>query len=63
MASAARIPNSTARRLITGRLPGMPWHTGQVWVFGAAPKVVAQPQNILVRVRRCACTSSPMTVS
>src|SRR5436309_15500587 len=41
----------------------MPWHTGQVWVFGGAPKVVGQPQNILVRVVSCAWTSSPMTTS
>src|SRR2546430_17132841 len=41
----------------------MPWHTGQVWVFGGAPKVVGQPQNILVRVVSCAWTSRPMTTS
>ena len=33
------MPNSMARRLITGSEPGMPRQTGQVWVFGAAPKV------------------------
>ena len=57
------MPNSMARRLITGSEPGMPWQTGQVWVFGAAPKVARQPQNILVAVASCACTSRPMTVS
>ena len=25
-------------------------HTGQHWVFGAAPKAVEQEQNILLRV-------------
>jgi hypothetical protein len=54
MASAVLIPNSTARRLMTGSVPGMPWQTGQVWVLGGAPKAVEQPQNILVRVRSCA---------
>ena len=58
-----RMPNSMARRLMTGRTPGMPWQTGHVWWFGGAPKVVAQPQNIFERVRSCAWTSSPMTVS
>ena len=41
----------------------MPWQTGHVWWFGGAPKVVAQPQNIFERVRSCAWTSRPMTVS
>ena len=41
----------------------MPWQIGQVWLFGGAPKVVAQPQNIFERVRRWTWTSSPMTVS
>jgi hypothetical protein len=31
-------------------VPGIPWHTGHVWVFGAAPKVVEHPQNIFERV-------------
>ncbi len=52
-----------ARRLITGSEPGNPRQTGQVWVFGAAPKVARQPQNILVTVASWAWTSRPMTVS
>src|SRR5439155_15279756 len=57
------MPNSTARRLITGRTPGIPWQTGYVWLLGTAPNVVAQPQNIFERVRSWAWTSRPMTVS
>jgi hypothetical protein len=57
------MPNSTARRLITGSTPGMPWHTGQVCAFGGAPNFVVQPQNIFDFVESCACTSSPMTTS
>ena len=67
-----RMPNSIARRLITGSTPGMPRQTGQVWVLGGAPKVVAQPQNIFERVeelrvdlepddrlvRRCSCRAT-----
>src|SRR6476660_1036694 len=62
-ASAARVPSSTARRFSTGKAPGRPRHTGQTWVFGAAPKLVGQPQNIFVSVRSCAWNSSPMTAS
>jgi len=62
-ASAVRTPYSIARRLITGSVPGMPWQTGHVCVFGGAPNVVGQPQNILVRVVSWAWTSSPMTTS
>src|SRR3989442_11299691 len=57
------MPNSTARRLTTGSTPGIPWQTGHVWLFGGAPKVVGQPQSIFDRVRSCAWTSRPMTVS
>src|SRR5438445_11854515 len=57
------MPSSTARRLTTGSTPGIPWQTGHVWLFGGAPKVVGQPQNIFDRVRSCAWTSRPMTVS
>ena len=31
MARAVRIPNSMARRLMTGSTPGMPWQMGHVW--------------------------------
>src|SRR5712692_1080840 len=62
-ASPVRMANSTALRLMTGKTPGMPRHTGHVWVLGAAPNFVPHPQNILDSVRSCACTSSPMTTS
>ena len=35
----------------------------EVWLFGERPKVVPHPQNILVFVRNCACTSTPITTS
>jgi hypothetical protein len=54
---------SIAARLATGRLPGSPRHTGQVWVFGSAPKSVGQPQNIFVAVPSSTCVSSPITGS
>ena len=34
----------------TGRVPGIPVQTGQVWVLGAPPNAVEQPQNIFVFV-------------
>ena len=46
----AWMASSTAWRLSTGRAPGRPRHTGQTLVFGGAPKLVGQPQNIFVRV-------------
>jgi len=57
------MPNSIARRLTTGSTPGIPWQTGHVWLFGGAPKLVGQPQNIFERVRSWAWTSRPMTTS
>ena len=33
-----------------GKAPGIPVQTGQVWVLGAAPNAVEQPQKILVFV-------------
>ena len=42
-----RIADSIALALTTGSEPGRPRQTGQVWVFGSAPKAFAQPQNIL----------------
>src|SRR2546428_11360693 len=57
------MPSSTARRLTTGSTPGIPWQTGHVWLFGGAPKVVGQPQNLFDRVRSCAWTSRPLTGS
>ena len=50
---------SIARLLTTGRAPGNPKQTGQVWVFGAAPNSVAQPQNIFDLVFSSTWTSSP----
>ena len=55
--------SSTAARLSTGSEPGRPRQTGQMLVFGSAPKLLRQPQNSLVTVRSSACTSRPITVS
>jgi hypothetical protein len=41
----------------------MPKQTGQVWLLGAPPNLVEQPQNIFVSVNIWAWTSSPITVS
>ena len=54
---------SIAARLATGRLPGRPRQTGQIWVLGSAPNSVGQPQNIFVRVPSSTCVSRPMTGS
>ena len=37
---------STAARFRTGSAPGRPIQTGQMWVLGAAPNAVLQPQKI-----------------
>jgi hypothetical protein len=37
---------STTLRLSTGSAPGSPRQTGQVWLLGALPKAVEQPQKI-----------------
>ena len=42
--------DSTTCLFRTGREPGIPVQTGQVWVFGSAPNAVEQPQNIFVLV-------------
>jgi hypothetical protein len=39
--------DSIAFSLTVGSAPGRAKQTGQVWVFGSAPKMVLQPQNIL----------------
>src|SRR5271170_2569577 len=62
-ARAARVANSTARELRTGKAPGRPRQTGQTLVFGGAPKRLAHPQKALVSVRSWTWTSSPMTGS
>jgi hypothetical protein len=41
---------STTLRLSTGKAPGRPRHTGQVWLLGWLPKAVEQLQKILVWV-------------
>src|SRR5687768_16289433 len=61
-ATAVLRASSYARRFITGNEPGMPMHTGQVWVFGSAPNRVLQRQNSLLSVASWTCTSRPMTV-
>jgi hypothetical protein len=58
-----RIVASMAAALATGSAPGRPRHTGQVWVFGSAPNVVEQPQNIFEAVPSSTCVSSPMSGS
>jgi hypothetical protein len=66
-ASPVSITSSTARRLMTGNVPGMPMQIGQVRVFGSSAAssagAVGQPQNIFDSVRSWAWTSMPMTVS
>src|SRR6185312_8988125 len=62
-ASEAWMASSTACRLRTGRAPGNPRQTGQTLVLGGAPKLVGQPQKILVRVASWTCTSRPITGS
>ena len=49
-ASAPLIASSTASRFSTGSAPGRPRQTGQTLVLGGAPKLVGQPQKILVAV-------------
>ena len=57
------IVHSTAVRFATGNAPGCARQTGQVCVFGSAPKPVSQRQNIFVRVFRWTWISSPTTAS
>src|SRR5579862_2126350 len=62
-ARPALMASSTASRLNTGSAPGSPRQTGQTLVFGGAPKLVGQPQKILVAVASWTWTSRPMTAS
>ena len=63
-ASAVRIVHSTAVRLITGSVPGIPRQSGQTKVFGSASAYPAgHRQNILLAVFNWQCTSSPITGS
>src|SRR5437868_8857139 len=54
---------SRARPFNTGSAPGSPKQTGQTLVLGGAPKPVAHPQKILLRVLSWTCTSNPITGS
>src|SRR5260370_2068214 len=55
---------STAALLITGRVPGRPRQLSHRLEFGgSASRPTAQPQNILLRVVGCTCTSMPITTS
>src|SRR5437588_8953073 len=58
-----RIVSSMAFWFGTGRLPGWPRHTGQVFVLGGEPNSLRHPQNIFVAVESSTWHSSPMTVS
>src|SRR3990172_10139512 len=64
-ARATRSPYSTARRLTTGRTPGIPAHTGHTAVLGSArvTSTTGQAQNIFDWVSSSACTSTPITAS
>src|SRR5256885_9622428 len=62
-ANPMRIVYSIAVRFTTGSEPGRPRQTGQVWLLGSAPKVVTQPQNILVLVPSSTWVSRPITGS
>src|SRR6266498_2299219 len=62
-ACAALTAYSTACRFSTGRAPGIPRQTGQTLVLGSEPKMLGQPQKILLLVSSCTCTSRPITVS
>jgi hypothetical protein len=63
VATPVLMAKSTTFSFNTGRAPGNPRQTGQVWELGWLPKEVAQPQKILVSVVSWAWTSSPMTTS
>jgi hypothetical protein len=54
---------SIAVAFAVGSAPGRPRQTGQTWVFGGAPKSVAQPQNIFDAVPSSTWVSSPITGS
>ena len=52
-----RIADSIAAALATGSDPATRRTPGHTCVFGSAPKVVGQPQNIFVAVPSSTCTS------
>jgi len=57
------IARSTAPLFSTGSTPGSARLTASACVFGSAPNAVEAPENILLLVESCVCTSSPMTIS
>ena len=63
-AIAARRASSTAFWLITGSVPGIPQHTGQVELLGGeiVLSTTAQEQNIFERVDSSTCTSNPISM-
>jgi len=54
---------SIAARLTTGSEPGRPRQTGHTCVFGSAPNVVGEPQNIFDAVPSSTWVSRPITGS
>ena len=59
-----RIVYSIAIRFTTGSEPGRPRQTSQTLELGGSPRFpIAQPQNILERVRGWTWTSMPITTS
>lgn len=62
-ASPMRIAYSTAFLLVFGKVPGCPMVIGLICVLGGAPNAVLSPQNNLLLVANCACTSKPITAS
>ena len=63
-AIAARKESSIAFWLITGNVPGIPQHTGQVEILGGeiVLSTTAQEQNIFERVDSSTCTSKPISI-
>ena len=61
--SPALTADSSTFLFSTGRVPGIPVHTGQHWVLGPPPKAVVQEQKIFVLVASSTWVSRPMTVS
>src|SRR5881394_1564956 len=52
-----------ASLLKTGSTPGKAMSTAHAWVFGGAPYFVDAPENALLLLSNCACTSRPITHS
>jgi len=63
IASPSLVAMRAASRFITGNTPGSARSTAHAWVFGSAPYCAAAPENSLLLVSSCTCTSRPMTVS